>query len=1382
MVPFAIDFSMGRKKGLKRIIKILWLTWILCHQLVLSSNPYTINKTNDLQFENITSIEGLSNNTVYDIDQDVEGFIWIATQQGLNKFDGRTLYSYYQDFQYDSLAGNTIRTILCSSWGELFVGTESGASIYLKEKDKFLTILHDSSSLGRITDFIELTSGKVLIGSTTGMYFIDKKHTIEKISNVYVRYLCEVKKDTIWATYRKGILVIDNRGKLIKVYNNDNYNKNDIDFSAENIQCIFRDSRDRIWVGKMHYGLGYYNDEKDEFIPIRLNKGINSIEDNFIRAINEDSQGNLWIGTESGLYIYNVKEQSFNFYGISYNPNYKGLNDKAIYCIFHGSEDIIWIGTFFGGVNFTHSQQEGIHRLYADGGIKSLSGNAVSEMVELSDGRIWIATEDGGINVLDPENGTFEYIKNIRGDSKSLSSNNVHSIKEDKNGDLWIGTFIGGLNKYQRNTGVFECIDLPYPDHNSLRSIFSVHIDSKDRIWVAAINGLYMSNNFGKTFKRIAPEIFINMFLYYVEEDSEHNIWVCSYDRGIYKLDTLLTVTSYSTDNTPGISNNGIIYFFEDSNRTIWFGTREGGLIKYDPETARFTSYTEADGLPNNTVYAITQDKLGNIWLSTNKGISMFNPVNERFKNYNENDGLIGNQFNYKSCLTASDGTIYFGAVNGLNYFDPVYLSVKKYRPKLHFTDFKLFNKSLAIGEKDILSKHINYQDKIELKYRFNAITIEYIGLNYSYPKNVEYAYYLEGFDQGWNYVGTKNSATYTNLSPGKYTFKLKVATTTDWISSSDIRTLHITIKPPFWSSIWGYILYFIILISLFLLYIRYNRLRSKEKLNIKIALLEKQKNQELTQHKLNFFTYISHEFKTPLTIVIATIEEFMELKDVLPRIKEYGILIKKNALRLLFLINQLMDFRKIESDHASLKYNKVEIISYIRNIFKTFFPLFERKKIEGIFSSNTESYEVYFDADKLEKIITNLVSNAYNAFKNEGRVHLDVKIHERIKLTASEGEDIKQGELVVSIKDNGPGIPQAKLEHIFDPFSSVSDSIGFRSGIGLALVKSLVNLLNGTILIESTVGEGTSITFNVPLIYHPSPELVHDNIDSVQERSHFLVDNILFEEENQDIIAHLGQDDEIFKKYEILIVEDNKDLSSFLIQYFSKVFKTVHANNGKKALNIVRKAQPDLIISDIMMPEMDGLELCLALKGSIETCHIPIILLTAKSRIESKLEGLNKGADAYVSKPFNMRELDLTVRNILRIRENIKLQFAKQGLINETISILGNRDQNFLSNLTKIIHEQIDNPDFNVDAFCKKLMISRSSLHLKLKKITGLSTTEYIRTIRLNKAKQILETGNYTVSEVAYKVGFEEPTYFSKSFKKFFSINPSQVVSKKGS
>ncbi|MEN8155615.1 MAG: two-component regulator propeller domain-containing protein [Bacteroidota bacterium] len=1354
--------------------KSLWVLLFMFPGLLLYSSDRGVYS--NLQFEQITSIQGLTNNTVLDIVQDQEGFIWIATSVGLNRFDGYTIKSYYRE-EISGLPGNTIGCLLVSERGSLFVGTQTGACVYDKTTDSFIELLFQQESLDNADCIIQLTSGDVVISTSTGLYRVNENLEIRQLGDHQdIRRLCEFRTGIIWALESEGILVLNTDGEMSRRYSNSIGNVGDFDMSSENIECMFKDSGGKVWLGTKRDGVGYYDPSTDRFYSLKLPQGVNPIEDNFVRDIHEDMNGCLWIGTESGLYIYNPVSEVFQFYGQNFNPFEKGLNDKAIYSIFRSRDNLMWIGTYFGGANYTSLKPKVFFKTYADGGREGLSGNAVSEMIEAKDGKLWIATEDGGITILDRREKTFSYLKNIPGDPSSLSSNNVHALEEDAEGNIWIGTFIGGLHRYNAKDGSIERIELVLPaeleENVYSKSLFSIHIDSQERTWVGSIEGLYMKEKNDNDFKTWGSDFFSGIFVHDVEEDPRGNIWVCSKGEGFYRIDQGMEITHYRMSSDRDIRSNRIIFSYFDRRGEAWFGTMEGGLLRYDYSRDHFTTYTVEEGLPDNTVYAITEDSSGMLWISTGRGLSMFDPVTGEFVNFTENDGLIGNQFNFNSALSASDGTLYFGAVNGLTYFDPAALEDMVYRPVVHFTDFKLSNRSLRIGEADILSTCIDFQDDIRLRHKHKVLTFEYVALNYISPGNTEYAFYLEGLEEGWNYVGNQRSATYTNLSQGYYVFHLK-ASGGGGAWPDEERTISLYMKPPFWLSVWGFALYGIILVAATLLSIRLYTIRQREILNVRLARVEKEKNEEISKHRLNFFTYISHEFKTPLTLIIATLEHLMNYEQLLPVAKDYGILMRKNAVRLLVLINQLMDFRKIETDHARIKYNKGDVVTFLRSTFESFQPLLEKSSVKGVFTSNISSYIVYFDADKLEKILSNLISNSCKSFTKPGEIGMDVKILAKGHLASPTGEIT--GDLIITVTDNGPGILPDKLKYLFEPFT-LSESGEFPgSGIGLALVKSLVNYLGGKIIISTPQEGGTMAVVQLPLVQNPSPELIQDE-QFIERHSTVNLQYTLLDLESEPEVEFDLADYTSSTKYELLIVEDNTELASLLKHHFSGIFKVSIAGDGAKALKWIKKNQPDLIISDIMMPEMDGFTLCNAVKDSIETSHIPVVLLTSKADAESREEGLFRGADVYLSKPFKLKELDLQVRNILRSREILRSHLSGFEKFPEGVEQLGNRDQMFIKHLTETVRRRLDDNGLDVEMLCSEANVSRSLLHTKLKKLTGLNTTGFIRKIRLDEAYRLIQENRLSVSEISYKVGFYDPSHFCKSFKKMFGKNPSEM------
>ncbi|MEN8138502.1 MAG: two-component regulator propeller domain-containing protein [Bacteroidota bacterium] len=1326
-----------------------------------------VDAQESFSFKHITSIEGLSHNTVHDIVQDEKGYIWIATIEGLNRFDGNNIVTYYKESVKLNSFSNIILDLFIASDGKMYVGTSTGLNVYDKNSDSFESVKFNNNNLPWIKGINESSAG-VIVTTVDGLFLV-KDNIANKQLDGNFRAVFKHKNGNIWVAQGDDILLLDKNGKIISVHNNSTH-KNGIDFSKENVESIFIDSRGIVWLGTKRDGLAYYDAVIERFFKLEINSGVNKIEDNMIRAISEDSSGKLWVGTESGLYTYDVINQVFEYYGQNYDDLDNGLNDKAIYSIFRDKDNLMWIGTFFGGVNYTNPNAVGFNNINADGGRRKLSGNAVSSMIETSDGKIWIATENGGISILNRENNTFEYIRHNKNSGNTIKTNNVHALEEDRKGDIWIGTFLGGISRYDHKTKKIEQAVINKEEEDDYISVFSLEEDSKGRLWAASITGLFRKDK--DEFNKIYKESIGNIFLRHINEDSNGDIWVCSNFRGVYRLKNDTIISNYNLENTPELINNMFMYSFEDSEKIMWFGTQEGGLVSFDTKNDKFKVYTTEDGLPGNSIFTIEEDNKGFLWISTTKGLVRMNKESEIFEVYNKYDGLVGNQFNHSSCLKTSDDIMFFGTVNGVSYFDPNNIKHFKKGINLHFTDFKLFNKSVHVEDEGILSENIDKQKEITLSYADNVFTIDYLNINYTTAKKTSYAYYLEGFEKNWNYVANKTSATYTNLSPGEYTFKLKATNRVgDW--TDGVRTIKIIVKPPFWLSIWGYLTYFLIIILILYAYIKFIEVRNKEKLSIQLTELDKKKNEEINAHRLNFFTYISHEFKTPLSIVIATIDEMLLDKSTSETLNQYGITIKKNAYRLLSLINQLMEFRKIETDHASLKSNKGDIVKYINSIVTSFEPLMEKRSVEVNVNKEVDSYESYFDGDKVEKIISNILSNSIKAFEGGGLIRINITVNElNNELTLS--NNLKSKAFVsLTISDNGPGMSEEKLAKLFDPFYSDNTKNNLNSGIGLALVNSLVKLLDGKINVKSTVGSGTEFQLIIPLFMGSDIVKEDDFIESVSDSNINLAINDLEKYDTEkDVI-----DDKENKKHEMLIVEDNKDLQRFLKRHYSKYYKVSVAYNGEEALIKVEKSQPDIIISDVMMPKMDGNQLTDTLKRAIETSHIPIILLTAKTGIESKLEGLSAGADAYVNKPFNLQELDLKVRNILKSIEGNRKKFVKFDTLDDSIDNLQNSEAQFVNKLTDIILENIDNSEFHINELCDAAAISRPHLHRKLKKTTGLSTTEFIRNVKLNEAKKLLASGSYRISEVAVKVGYSDSAYFSKSFKKVFEKSPSEFL-----
>lgn len=1317
-------------------------------------------------FNKLTTYQGLSHSTVYAITQDHKGFVWIGTREGLNRYDSYGIKTYYSDSEnHGKLSSSLITSLLTAHDGTLYIGTAKGLDVYDYKRDLIRNIKFEKESLGNIRDMYESSDSLLYICSNKGLFVLNKQHEIKHlIKNSLILTIKEYKRNVFWLASRKGVFLVNQFGEIIKSYP---YLKGNLK-TFNNVSCIFKDSDGEIWIGTNRNGLYYYSPEKDAFEPIIPEHKNNPVEVNMVRAINEDDKGNLWIGTESGLFIYDKQKKHFSHYTQSFDKSPHALNDKSIYCIFKSSEDIMWLGTYFGGVNFVRPKEKGFFKLTPDGGEEALSGKAVSQITEDQSGNLWIGTEDGGISVFNQKSRKFSYFTHSV-NKNSISCNNVHAIEDDGEGNIWIGTFLGGLNRFYVSTKEFSLYKHEEGRSSSIshNNVFSILRDSRGTLWVGTWSGVNVYNYEKDNFSSFKREYFSDKFIYDILEDHNGNLWFCTRHSGIIFYNVKKDKVTWYNRNSQvnyGLNSNEIICAYQDSQKRIWFGSLNGGLIHWDSTTHKFSAFTKKEGLANNNVYGILEDGRGNLWVSTNKGITVYNPETKDSFDYNVSDGLKDSQFNLKSFYKNKQGWMYFGTVNGLYYFHPDSLIQNNVAPGVHFTDLKLFNKSVEVdGENAILDSHIDETKKIVLAHEQNVVTFEFAATNFFSPGKNDFSYYLEGFENGWNKAGSKRTATYTNLSPGTYTFHVKAANN-DGTWSGD-RQVQLIVKPPLWLTNWAITCYILLVLIFIYLYRRYLNYRHQEKMAYQLEKVEKEKMKELNQHKLNFFTYISHEFKTPLTLIIASIEKFLNsgISALENNLDEF-YLIKRNASRLHFLVDQLMEFRKIESDHATLNFRQGNVILFLQDTFSAFIPLYAKKNISYNFQADKDEYNAYFDADKVEKIVTNLLSNAIKNTKEFGEISM------RVDVVLKKDSDKRL--LKIRLADNGVGLPEGEAEKIFMPFyqgkhEKVKSS---GSGIGLALVHSLTKYLNGSINIESSTKKGTVIDINLPL-YENYGSGVSD-LKVIDGNKSLIINQDLFDEEEEGDF-HIDEREEE-KRFELMIVEDNKELLKFLVNYFSDFYKIIYAENGKIALDEIKKRIPDAIISDVVMPEMDGVALCKELKSNISTSHIPFILLTAKSTTENKLEGLDVGADAYLPKPFNLKELALMIKNALDSRNNLKRHFLKFGSIENYDKPVNNKDHDFLNRLLEIVNDNLEDPEFNIAAFTKEAGVSRTLLHLKLKQLVNLSASEFVRTIRLQKATRLLKEG-CTVAEIAFMVGFKDPNYFSRSFKEKYGMPPSE-------
>jgi len=1330
---------------LKKLLSLLTLFFV-CLNISVAQNK---NKT----FYHLTNANGLSYSAVSDITQDDLGFMWIATSKGLNFYDSNNIKTYLADSSKNSIPHNKINCLLFSTTAKLLIGTENGLCYYDKTLDNFVQIEYKGYSLLTVYNIAELSNNQFLITSSRGNYIISKdfKSINEFSKNRTFKWIDKDKNNKIWAYNPQEIFQLTSDGNVLKSQPIFNNRKEKVEISK-----AFIDSRGNLWVGTINNGLFRYNRSTGNFTSITIDNRtpINLLK--YIREISEDSSGRLWIGTENGAFIYNHAINDYEHFQHSFDSTRNSINDNAVYKIFIDRENFVWFGTYFGGVNYILPEETGFHKITADGGVKSLKGKAVSKIIEDAKNDIWIGTEDNGISIYNPSSKKFNYLTHDPFDKNSLSGNNVHDILQDKNGDMWVGTYIDGLNRISLSNGnidIFKQSDsVPSISNNSIYSLF---LSKNNLLYIGSLNGVDIYDFKTRTFKRFKPKYLSGKHIDEIIEDEQGNIWFCSYFSGIYKYNYLkdtLELYSKKSLNNKGLTSNSFISCLLDSQNRLWFGTRDGGLLKYLYETDEFEAYNTSNSLVDNDIYGILEGNDGNLWLSHNKGISTFNPTNKKVQNFNTSHGLISNQYNFKSYFKSKDGTMYFGALNGINYFKPNEVKRTSTFTKPQFVNFKLFNTIVTPKKGSFLSKSINTTEEIILNHKQNVIAFDFIAPNYNRIVTASYYYYMEGFEKNWNLTTSKfNSKTYTNLNPGLYNFKIKVVSEN---SETFEKSLRIVILPSPFASNFAKIIYFLIVLILTYLIIWFNKKRQKEKLILKLDNLEKESLKELNNHKINFFTYISHEFKTPLTIILAAIENLLENKTLSIPLKENIQGIEKNSKRLHFLVSQLLEFRKTETDHAPLNNYNINIIGFLKDIIDKFNPLFHKKNITIEFIDNIKHFRFSIDSDKFEKIISNLLSNAYKNANEFGKIVIQTEI-----------QDNKEFQIL--IKNSGSTITDQEKDLIFKPFHMDNSNQYENSGIGLALVNSLMKLLNGKIEILNDLDD--TIVFKLSFYINELNKLETQKTETQKLYTQNLI-NSVFKEKSEKENLETKND----KEFEILIVEDNSELRALLKNKLNIKFNVKTANNGINALQVISNSQPDLILSDIMMPKMDGFTLCKKLKESTETSHIPIILLTAMTEPENRIDGFYAGADAYISKPFIFSELLLIINNIINSKTRLKEHLKNVNLLS-TKNNVTNQDEKFIVNIQNIVLKHIENPNFNIETFTKEAGVSKTTLYVKIKKILNLSTSEFINTIRLNEAIKLLNSTNLTVAEISFKTGFKDPNYFSRIFKKTYNVSPSK-------
>ncbi|QJB32004.1 response regulator [Chitinophaga oryzae] len=1353
----------------------------LCCLLCLAKTGWT--QTGHFNFTSLTAKDGLVSNGVNAITKDHYGLMWFATDDGLNKFDGThfTVYRHHPD-DASSLRANEVLALHEDPTGNLWIGTSGGGlSLYDRKKDAFVHFpLHaDAPQLppnAVILDISSDTSGNIWIAQFEHLFKLapGSRH-ISQINLIAGEETREIKlsprclfidrKQQIWIGTAHGLYRYAPSTGAIKLITN---NKAGCTAQDNEIKAITGDSDGQIWVGT---ATGLYTLQPDgasispyHTIPLLYNKLIN--------CIRPDKDHQLWIGTEDGLMVLNTRTNAIDHY-LPSDENIYSLTNQSIRCIYNDKQGIYWLGTFRGGINkydrnlhlFNFKPGSAFHE-------NSRQSSIVTAFAENSGGNVFVATDGGGMFEFNRQTGKVHPIDiplPVTGNKVAIMA-----LQYTRDKKLYIGTYALGLLIINSVTGNYKYLTkVAGSEHPGANDIFCIKEDSKGNVWVGTNGeGLNVLKN-EQVVTRYTPhpdptkpsekKLPFNGYIRAIEEDTEGNIWIGTHGGGVGVYHPGTGRWDIYTQSNSLLPSDKVQTLLCDSKGRMWAGTF-GGLSFFDKTQQRFVNFCEKDGLQNVTIYKILEDKSGTIWLSTNMGISSFHAETKKFRNYTRYNGVQNNNFVRNSGIRLSDGDLMFGGLEGINYFTPSGLTLNKHAPVVLLTDLRVSNKSILPDEDGPITAHIAVADNIRLAYKQNFV-ISFVALNYTLPTENHYAYKLDGFDKDWNYTGTANSAAYTNLDPGEYTFHVKAANN-DGIWSSRDTTIKIHVRPPFWRTIYAYAFY-VCAICLLLLYSRYLGIkRIRKKFLLEQERLEVKRLQDIDRLKIKFLTNLSHDFRTPISLIMGPVEQLISGENTGPRLDRLNM-IKRNSRRLLNLVNQLLDFRRMEEHELKLQPTAGDFVAFIREVTDSFRDFAERKNIQFTFISDPAILCVLFDHDKTERILFNLLSNAFKFTSEKGAVTVTLQLLKKEEVTCRQW-------VRITVKDTGIGIPKDKKDRIFEHFfqaDTVSTILNQGIGIGLSITKEFVTIHGGTIEVDSEPGQGATFTIELPL-------MAATEIPVRQEPPELSVREAILQEPAAASQAREELPDSQ-EKAVVLIVEDNDDFRFYLKDNLCRNYKIIEASNGKDGWQKALLQHPHLIVSDITMPQMDGISLLQKLKSDKRTNHIPVILLTALTHEVQQIAGLATGANDYITKPFNFEILHARIRNLLHLNHTLKNTYTKQiKLLAPEIEKVS-AEEKLMVRIAAHLEENLTDSQLSVERLSKELGMSRSSLYNKLLELTGQTPVEYIRSYRLEKAAMLMKKSDLTIAEIAYQVGFSTPNYFAKSFKAKYNVLPSEFMAK---
>ncbi|MDO5035558.1 MAG: two-component regulator propeller domain-containing protein [Porphyromonas sp.] len=1309
-----------------------------------------------LSFTSLNVSEGLSQNTVYAIHQDRQGFMWFGTKDGLNRYDGTNFRIYDAHDESHGLDNNFITALAEDQEGYMWVGTDTGLYRYDSEEDHFysfdLTSQLGESIAHTVTSIVTRGDDHVVIAvEEQGLFEYDisqEELTQYKFSSIRVgsniQCLAVDNFGVLWVGfYGDGLYYAPGGANSFVPCSMEKSGKEERPFEGDVVTSILVLPDNQLLVSSQKGGVKAIGSSRVEVTDIlQVDQG--DMSDIFCRALLYTQEGEVWIGSEQGLFVYSTSEHAITHHFTYQAVDPDSLGDNAVYSLYQDRLGRIWIGTYFDGVNYIPSDRPLFRSYKPHGNPSGLRGRRIREFCEDGRGVIWIGSEDAGLHKMDPKSGEIEYFQ------PSEMYENIHGLCMVTDDQLWVGTFSNGIHVIDIHTNrevksyTKENTGGALNDNN----IFAIFKTSRGEVLIGTLFGLLVYDHEYDTFREV--DELSGSFIYDIAESSDGTLWFATYAHGAYQYDYQREEWVHHTHRkgeggTGSLPYDKVLSVVEDSRGDLWLTTQGGGVAKYLPESKSFKSYTTSDGLPNNIVYQVVEDEQGLLWMSTNGGLALFDPATEHFRSLTHADGVPCEQFNYRSGIRASSGELYFGSIDGFMTFDPERVIQERHTPTIVLTEFSVLGREMEPGaDASPLSKSITHTDKIVLGARQNSFSLRMADLSFRTPASTRVRYKLEEADSEWTIASISDPVIYSNLSPGRYRFVVKSLDDEEGVA------LGVTVRPPLLRTPVAYLIYLLLISGgIYMIYIQVrNKRRQKEEQARQ--QLERESERELYHAKLDFFTDLAHEIRTPLTLIKAPLENILDEggDELSEQTSEDLQVMKRNTDHLLNLTNQLLDFRKAEVQGYKLNVKHTNITSLVYEVLDRFTSAIENRNIS--FVSTFPKEEVYADVNKeaLSKIISNLLSNSVKYSKSKVS----------IALTSDETS------MYIRTSNDGALIPVEMREEIFEPFVRHRGEAGEShsgTGIGLPLARSLAELHGGSL--EMDGGDSERNTFVVVLPLRHKEAIQVDSADGTAE-------SYTYADPDAPQADESATEDALNT---ILVVEDNIEMAQFIARLLSSEYRTLIAPNGKAALPLLEQYDVHLIVSDIVMPEMDGLELCKAVKTNVSYSHIPVVLLTAKSNLHSVVDGLEMGADAYIEKPFSVSHLKAQIENLLANRLRLRTALSQDPFLPLDTIALTKADEEFIAQLKSITEKNLSDSDFSVDELAQEMGMSRSAFYRKMRGIMDVTPNEYLRLERLKMAATLLREGTLRVNEVCYNVGFSSPSYFSKCFRDQFGISP---------